>query len=430
MHDRARRLLWIVLIAFALRFAVGLIFLPDRLDPVKDHWEFDYENGTLAGALATGHGYSDPYPFFGHSGPSALMPPVYPFLLAAIFKIFGLYTKASAVVALLINCLFPALAVLPVYSIAAKCFSPRVASWSAWLWALFPYNIYWSAAFPWSTTLEIFCLVALILYALNLESTTRLGLWLGFGLLWGFSALNDPSVLSALPVVAGWPICTNTIRGNSWKLPAAVAALAAIIVPAPWVVRNSMVFHRPVFIRDTFWVAFRISNTTNSIHWEDDSAVPAHNPSELAEMARLGELNYMDAKREQSLAFVREHPGLFVRLTLRKIVFIWTGFWSLRKDYLALEPYDFANIPLSTLLTILTLLGLRKMFREAQPHRWLFLLILLIFPLVYYFTDPLLRHRGPLDPLVVMLSVYALVRSPAVAGKTEDVVGLTPAATA
>jgi hypothetical protein len=49
------------------------------------------------------------------------------------------------------------------------------------------------------------------------------------------------------------------------------------------------------------------------------------------------------------------------------------------------------------------------MFREGHAKRWLFALILLAFPSIYYLTDPVLRHRGPIEPLVVMLSVYGLI---------------------
>jgi 4-amino-4-deoxy-L-arabinose transferase-like glycosyltransferase len=408
MTERRPRLLWIVLVGLALRLLVGSVILPDRMDPRRDHWEFDYEIGTIAASIATGHGFSNPYPYFGSSGPSAIIPPVYPYLLAGIFKVFGTFSKASAVVAMFINCLFAALTAVPVYWIARKCFSPRVGWWTGWIWAFFPYSVYWAAIFPWVTTLTTLLLATLVLYAIDLESTTRVRPWFFFGLLSGFAVLTDPVMLLVLPFVGGWPCYRNAVQRRPWLLPAAISALAVVIAPAPWLVRNYHVFHRPVFVRDTFWMNFRFTNVGQTIHWEDDSAAPALNPAELNEMARLGEIGYAEETKQQSLAFLREHPGLFARRVLRRIVYIWTGYWSFRRDYLQMEPYDPANIPFSTGLTILMLFGLRKMFRERLLERWLVSMILLIFPAIYYFTDPLQRHRGPIEPFIIMLSVYAL----------------------
>jgi 4-amino-4-deoxy-L-arabinose transferase-like glycosyltransferase len=406
---RLRQLALIVLFAIALRLVVGMLILPDRLDPRLDHWEFDYEVGTIAHSIVSGHGFSDPYPFFGPSGPSAIIPPVCPYLLAGIFEIFGEFTKASAIAALFLNCLFSSLTAIPLYYIAKKCFSERAAIWAARIWAVFPYSVYWAAIFFWITSLTTLLLAILVLWALDLQFTSRLRSWFLFGLLAGFAALGDPVVLSTVPFILAWICYRRAVRRAAWKVPAAVAVLALMIAPAPWTIRNTIVFHKPVLLRDTFWVAFRISNSGNSLHWEDDSAVPAKNPVELQEMARVGEMNYMKEKEQQSLAFLRENPGLYARLVFRRIVYIWTGYWSLRPDYLKLEPYDPANIPFDTAVTILTCLGLRRLFKEKNEARWLFVLVLLMFPLIYYFTDPLQRRRGPVEPEMVMLCVYAFL---------------------
>lgn len=408
MRKSSRQLVWIFLLGFALRFAVGFVFFSERMDPERHHYKFDYEIGEIADAVASAHGFSDPYPYYGKSGPSALIPPVYPFVLAAIFKLFGAFSRASLVAALFLNCVTSSITAVPLLRIGTKCFSERVGRWSAWTWMAFPYSVYWGAVFPWTTVLTALLLAFLILCAIELESSSGIGAWLGFGLLSGFAALNDPVIVAVLPFIIGWPCYWRAVRGQPWKRPVVAALLAMAIVPVPWLIRNYRVFHRPVFIRDTFWVAFRIGNSGQTLHWEDDYAVPSHNPSELEEMSRLGEPGYMDAKRRQSIAFIRANPGLFAELSLRRFVFFWTGFWSFNSKYLELEPADPANIPFSAVLTALVLLGLWRAFREKNPRRWLLGLIFLFFPAIYYFTDPHLRHRHPLDPEIVMLSLYAL----------------------
>jgi hypothetical protein len=51
--------------------------------------------------------------------------------------------------------------------------------------------------------------------------------------------------------------------------------------------------------------------------------------------------------------------------TLRRVVYLWTGFWSFSRRYLREEPFDPPNIFFCTALTILAFLGLRCAWREG-----------------------------------------------------------------
>ena len=421
--DARRHLLWIVLAGLALRLALIPLFVPERMNPFRDHWGFAFEVGKLACSVATGHGFSDPLycrgtvpkenssteaPYYKRTGPSAMEPPVFVFLLAGIFRLFGIYSKASLLVALFINCIFSALTAAPIFGIAKKCFSERAGLRAAWLWALFPYSVFWAASLPWTTSLTTLLLTTLIWCALYLATSGHIWSWLGVGLLAGVAALVDPVVLSTLPFIAGW-VCYRRARGGlAWKLPVAVASLALISPLVPWMVRNYVVFEHAVFLRDPFWMAFHVGNSAATVGWWDDKANLGNSSSEMEEMVRLGELRYMAQKRQQSFSFLDDHPGLFASLVVRRFLFLWSGFWSFRSDYLKEEPFDLPNIPFATGFTFLALIGLRRMFREHHPARWLFALVLMTFPVVYYLTIPINRYRGPIDPEVVMLSVYGL----------------------
>ena len=54
---------------------------------------FGWEMGWTARSIFLGQGFSSPYQQL--TGPTALVPPLYPYLLAGIFKLFGLYTAQS-----------------------------------------------------------------------------------------------------------------------------------------------------------------------------------------------------------------------------------------------------------------------------------------------------------------------------------------------
>ena len=113
------------------------------------------------------------------------MTPLYPYLTAGVFKIFGIYTAASAIVLLSMQCLFSALNCLPVFYLALNLFDRRVASWSGWAWAFFPYAVYFPAERIWSTWLSTALFSVLFLWTLYLERSARLSRWIGVGLLWG-----------------------------------------------------------------------------------------------------------------------------------------------------------------------------------------------------------------------------------------------------
>jgi hypothetical protein len=69
--------------------------------------------GWIARSLALGHWFSSPS--FPSTGPTALVPPLFPYLLASVFRTFGLYTAKSAFVILSLDSLLSALTCIPIY---------------------------------------------------------------------------------------------------------------------------------------------------------------------------------------------------------------------------------------------------------------------------------------------------------------------------
>src|SRR5438874_11614509 len=97
-------ILFIILIAFFLRLAVVTIGHTYRITPRRDNFQFGWEMGRIARSIAEGQGFSSPTDL--STGPSAWAPPLYPYLLAAVFKLFGVYSRASACVIVSINSAF------------------------------------------------------------------------------------------------------------------------------------------------------------------------------------------------------------------------------------------------------------------------------------------------------------------------------------
>ena len=105
--------------------------------------------------------------------------------------------------------------------------------------------------------------------------------------------------------------------------------------------------------------------------------------------------------------------------SFRRAVFLWTGYWSFSRWYLEQEPLDPPNIVLCTSLTALALWGLRKAFRARVSLGTPYALVLFAFPLIYYITSPEVYYRRPMDPMFVVLAVFAMVGSRTLTSSAE-----------
>ncbi len=363
----------------------------------------------MARNLLAGHGFGST---LNSTQPSAMMAPVYPLIVAALFHFFGVHTVASIFAVHALNCLFNALACIPVFLMARRSFGERAGWWAAWGWAFAPYGIYFAASWAWSTHLLLLCLCWLLVMAQRLEQSSRLGLWAGFGLLAGFAGLTEPSVLIVVPFLLALACWRLRVEGKHWLKPGLVASLAMAATISPWMIRNAMVFQRFIPMRDNMGLELWMGNNdvSHSLDQTSNDLHPLHDMAELADYNRLGELGYMDYKMDQAKAFIRAHPGLFLWKSLRRAVYLWTGFWSFDSAYLAEDPTELPNVPFAIGLTLLALAGLCFAWREKPYDAVRYGGVLFLFPLTYYFTHPEPYHLRSLDPVLVLLGCYAILR--------------------
>jgi 4-amino-4-deoxy-L-arabinose transferase-like glycosyltransferase len=398
-----RQLFIVATVALALRLAVTP-FNNFEMLMNSDHIHA-WEPGNVAEALLAGRGFGSP---FASTQPSAVMPPVYPLIVAALFKILGIHTAASILAAHLLNCLLSALACIPVFLMARRSFGKRTGWWAAWGWAICPYGIYFAAAWAWSTHILLLCLCWLLYLAQDLEGSSRLRLWAGFGVLAGFAGLTEPSVLVVIPfllALAAWRLART---GKPWLIPGAVASLALAATVSPWLIRNAVVFHRFIPMRDSMGLEMWMGNNGHNLRWTSDDLHPLHNADELADYKRMGELAYMDYKAQQARIYIHGHPVWYTWMCVRRTVYIWTGYWSFDSAYLAQEPMDPPNIPFATVLTLLAIAGLSALWRRERVEAIRYGGVLFLFPMMYYFSHPEPYHLRPLDPVMVMLGCYAI----------------------
>lgn len=391
-----------VLLSFVLQLAAIGIFRQYRTRTIEDHFGFGFEMGRVGRSIALGQGFSNPYG--DDTGPSAWEPPLYPYLIAAVFKVFAIYTYASAWVLLSINSIFASLTTIPVFLIARRTFGERVAIWSARAWALNPYVWYWSVHWIWDTTLTPLILALVFLIALELEYWPGLRGWVLFGVLWGVAALANPASLSFLPF-CGLSIWWRRYRRGLPSLAGvALSSFVFFLVLSPWLIRNYEVFGRFVFIRDDFGLQLRLGNNKFSDGMLFASLQPNLNPPEFEYFKRMGELKYEAFCRQRAFDWIRAHPSRFAIISLKRFFYYWNG---VPRPTNSLSPVDFRS-SLFLASSVLAIWGAGRAVRQKRPGAWLFAGLILTYPVVYYFVFPHARYRHPIEPELFILIVFLL----------------------
>jgi 4-amino-4-deoxy-L-arabinose transferase-like glycosyltransferase len=398
--------MWMVGIAFGLRVFCIVVMHTYKFRMSDQNFSFGWEMGRIAASIASGQGFSNPMMY--STGPTAWEPPFTPFLIAGVFKLFGIYSHASSFVLLTINSVWSALTCIPVFRIARRCFGEKVAVGSAWTWALFPYAIYWDIKWVWETSLSALLVATIFWVAISMEDARdHVGRWLKFGALWGIAALNSPSLLSFLPV-SGMYAWYRSWRTAKKSLPGVVVASVVFCAfVSPWLVRNYRVFGRPVFLRANFGAELRMGNGPYADGTWQYYLHPTHNVAEFQKYKAMGELAYVAERKKEALDWIKANPGKFAVVTFRKFVYYWYGVpRALNPPWM--EPLKNSLFATSSLLTFF---GLWLAIRQRRPHAWLFFWLLLVYPLIYYVVFPHARYRHPVDPEITILCVYVITQA-------------------
>ncbi|MGD0987437.1 MAG: glycosyltransferase family 39 protein [Candidatus Sulfotelmatobacter sp.] len=376
-----------------------------RTRPIEDHFAFGWEMGRVARSIALGQGFSNPYD--ANTGPTAWEPPLYPYLMAGVFKLFGVYTYASAWALLTINSLFASLTTIPLFLIALRTFDERVARWSAYGWALNPYIWYWSIHWIWDTTLTPLLLTLIFLIALELEEWRGFWGWAIFGILWGVGALANPSMLAFLPFCGLWIWRQRFKNGLPALTGVALSSVVFFLVLSPWLIRNYEVFGRFVFIRDDFGLQFRLGNSKGAEGMLMAYLQPNLNTLELEKFQRMGELAYGAECKRLAFGWIRENPRQFAIVSLRRFFYYWNG---VPKPTDSVALWDFRN-SLFLAWSVLGIWGAGRAVRQKVRGAWLFAGLLLTYPTTYYFVFPHARYRHPIEPELTILAVFLLLQA-------------------
>lgn len=399
------------LIGFTLR--VGLVLLTHR-----PHSFPASETVNIALSLAHTGRYADAY---GPGlGPTAHCVPFFPLWLSVLIRIFG--TGTTAALAMEIASSFAsalAFALLPL--LADACGLPLLCGVAAGLaGALLPFDFIFEVLGVFDAPYTGAVLVALSILVCRIWMrngfSKRAGA--GLGIAAGLASLLNPVML---PLLGGWLIVLLVEQRRQLRRMLIFCAVCAVCVMAtltPWAVRNYEVLGSLIWTRSNFWLEMRVSN--NDLLTADQErniflpgyAIyhPSDSPVERAKVKQMGEVAYMSSLRPKTLNWIATHKRRFLQLTAERFRIFWVP--TMKRPFQTIG---------EAALSILGLIGLALLFQARLPAAWLFGVIVVLYPPVYYLVQDTPRYRLPLEPFLYLLAAYCLLRiAVVIAGRRRD----------
>jgi 4-amino-4-deoxy-L-arabinose transferase-like glycosyltransferase len=279
----------------------------------------------VAGTIADGKGFVDPAKFYGHGlvVETAFRPPLYPVFLAVVNKTIG----GSRTTYQLAGCALGTFTVAFVGQLGRRVGGTTVGLGAAALAAISPALIGIDASVM-AETLYI-PLIALTLLALfRACERPAVGRWAVAGALGGTATLaRGDGVLIVVVVVLPVAFLCSRRRSRGEQLGAVgVAVLGALVVVAPWIVRNQIEIHRPTLATLDAGTAIAGTNCATTYSgtrlgsWDE---VCTHVPNENV----LTELQLTDALQHRGVTYATHHIARVPLVVSARIARQW-GLWN------------------------------------------------------------------------------------------------------
>lgn len=383
-----------------LIFALGFRIRNEQLRQIPSEYlrpNPGWELSSIAIAMAEGRGFSDPYMIA--TGPTAHLPPIYPYIVGLIYRIFGLTPKAGLIsLQLMVVTAATLYALLPWLSrkLGLGVYAGIIGGLAGAL------RVEWAGHGEYLTAILMGLILATLVQRWD-EGRYSWGGSLLLGLAIGVAFHLQPALLT---VIAGCLLFELWWQRNpkQWGY-AGVLTLGIFLACIPWGWRNYTTFESVLFIRSNFGLELRMGNHAGAAPTMkvmdaqgDEHRHPAAHFAEAKKLRKIGEIAYMQEAKEEAFAWIRSNPIDFSRLTLLRVVNLWFG-----------PPYNPKTAIKISALTILAILGIWRVLPSLTiPQRAVLIIPLVAFPLVYYVVGYMPRYRIPIDWVLYILGGAAL----------------------
>ena len=359
--------------------------------------------------------------FYGPtSGPSADMAPLYAVGLAALYKLFGWDTIAGRVAQETCAIAATTFTILLLPTVATRTGLSVTAAWMAALaLAILPLNLWVETSGAWEQPYSALVLLWMLLACCKLhrEEWRSRSAVVSFGASIGAAALLTPTLLPAAALMIAFEIRRSPNRNRILGVGLAVLVAAAILTP--WTVRNYLVFDKFIPLRGNFGLALAIghnpmadgSTFITSIDDPNNPTMAMHPFTSWEERQRLsamGEANYMAARGQEAIDWIRANPGRTFELTLQRTRLFWL---SPPELWAPSSPGRLVKAAIFSVIGLLALLALAILVVRGQDYAWLLVAAATGPSFLYLITSVDPRYRYPVFALTTLLACDLVVNT-------------------
>ncbi len=221
------------------------------------------------------------------------------------------------------------------------------------------------------------------------------------------------ATLAALfPFLAGWLVYRARQEKREWFKPTAATVAIIILCCVPWTIRNYRVFHQFVPLRSVLGLQLWLGNNDQTQDIFRGDLHPIYNAAEREKYISMGEIAYMQQKKQEAIAYMLSHPAREAHLITYRVISIWSGGTPYPlEDFLGTPSLRFRAVLAFNLVAALgTLCGIIILLRERSQFAVPVAAFPLVYPWAYYLTLALPRYRLPIDPIVMLLLAISIQR--------------------
>jgi hypothetical protein len=358
------------------------------------------------------------------SGPTAHVGALPPAIPGIVFRVFGVETPATSLLLTAISACVVVSTAFVLNRLFARLGTPAAARGAAVLLiCVLPLHIEIE-----SRSLRVYengyaalLLAVLLLAAVRLDQFGRVGTrdMIGLSALAALMIALSPTVGYCAVAILG----ILALRQLDWAGRAKAALVLSVLLAAtitPWAIRNREVMGEAVWTRDNFGLEFAVGTNPAAVAPVDPGETylarltqihPHGNETPYRAMqAAGGEVAYARQLGDQTSAWVREHPAAALTIWMRHLrEFYFPPMWM----WVHSGPPDItmpARKLIVDLIAVLALVGfVSALARRARQYVYLLPPVVLL-PLPYLLTQPLVRYRYVIASLLVFMAADSVAR--------------------
>jgi len=388
-NNRNRAIWTASILAFVIRVGTSFALETYKFNSTRDHWAFGHEWGRIAKWIVENKMFS----LVDGSTPATITDPLYAFLIAAFFYMFGTFTTSAAIALILFQSFVCALSTWAIFVLAEKLYGPFEARLSSLLFACYPASIFFAVGRIAPSSLSILLLCLIFLVVLALPDSPRLRLAVLGGFLMGLLVLTSSTPLSLFLVIPLWLFLVGKEQRARMIVIALIFIGSATLVLVPWSVRNSITHGQASFTKTGLGMVLWLGNNPAANGYRDKFPAGTRFDSEAPYL-------------QMAVSWIAGNPQEFVILTLKRIKYFW---------YQIPGRFSGGGVGLLQAWIFMPVLGLALWGAVWPGEKFervgLLLLFFAIFPILFYVTFvPYYRHRFHIEPFVLILSSAGLHR--------------------